>query len=100
MMNATDIVALLANATPDTIVHIDYLAGRPANERAKQEFNQASDWKKSGTSYVGHFVGMKTNKWGELILTLFVHNRGEIGSYRSFNPNLGKVRAIRVVKPN
>jgi len=31
MMNAADIAALLADATPDTIVHIDYLAGRPAN---------------------------------------------------------------------
>ncbi len=95
MLNATDIAALLANATEDTIVHIDYIAGRPAKERAKVEFEQAADWNKPATSYTGHFAGMKLNKWGELVVTLFVHNRGETGQFRAFNPKLGKVLSLR-----
>ena len=100
MMNAADIAALLADATPDTIVHIDYLAGRPANERGKAEFREARDWNKRPTEYTGNFSSLKRNKFGELVLTLFVHNRGATGSFRAFNPNLGEVRAIRVVKPS
>jgi hypothetical protein len=96
MLNAKDIETLLATATEDTIVHIDYIAGRPAKERAKVEFDQASDWNKPATSYTGNFAGMKTNKWGELVLTLFVHNRGETGQFRAFNPRLGKVLSLTV----
>lgn len=100
MFNADALNALLANATSDTIVHLEYLAGRPANSRGKAEFRQAKDWNKAPTEYVGNFASLKKNKWGETVLTLFVHNRGEIGAYRAFNPNLGEIRAIRVVNPS
>lgn len=100
MLNANDIAALLANATEETIVHVEYLAGRPVTERAKREFEEASDWNKPATSYVGNFAGMKTNKWGELVVTIFCHNRGEIGAYRAFNPKVGKVLSLRVVNPS
>lgn len=96
MLNATDIAALLANATENTIVHIDYIAGRPATDRAIKEYAEASDWNKPSTSYTGHFAGMKTNKFGELVVTLFVHNRGEAGKYRAFNPKVGKVLSLRI----
>ena len=98
MLNAKDIEALLTNANADTIVHIDYLAGKPANAKGQKEYNEAKDWNKAPTEYTGNFVGLKRNKFGELVLTLFVHNRGTTGAYRSFNPNLGEVRAIRVVQ--
>lgn|SRR5574338_265663 len=100
MLNAKDIEALLANANADTIVHIDYLAGRPANDRGRKEYAEAKDWNKAPTEYTGNFAGLKRNKFGELVLTLFVHNRGTTGCYRAFNPNLGEVRAIRVVQPS
>jgi len=96
MLNANDIAALLANATEETIVHVEYVAGRPVKERAKREFEEASDWNKPATSYVGNFAGMKTNKWGELVLTLFVHNRGETGQFRAFNPKVGKLLSLKV----
>lgn len=99
MLNAKDIAAALANANENTIVHIEYLAGRPVTERAKREFEEASDWNKPATHYVGNFAGTKTNKYGELVLTLFCHNRGKTGAYRAFNPNLGEVRSVRVVHP-
>jgi hypothetical protein len=98
MLNAKDIEALLANATPDTIIHIDYLAGKPVNAKGKQEFAQARDWNKRPTEYTGNFASLKKNKFGETVLTLFVHNRGTTGCYRAFNPNLGEVRAIKVVQ--
>jgi hypothetical protein len=96
MLNAKDIEALLANATTETIVHVEYRAGRPANERGIKEYIEAKDWNKPSTHYVGHFAGMKTNKWGELVVTIFCHNRGQAGSYRAFNPNLGTVLSLRV----
>lgn len=97
MFNADALEALLRNATEETIVHLEYDAGRPPTSRAKDEFKQAKDWHKSPHEYVGHFAGFKRTKHGELILTLFVHNRGEAGAYRAFNPNLGTIKAIRVV---
>lgn len=100
MLNANDLSAALANATEDTIVHIEYLAGKPVTERAKREFEAASDWNKPATSYVGNFAGMKTNKFGELVLTLFVHNRGETGQFRAFNPKVGKVLSLWVEQPS
>ena len=100
MLNAKDIEALLANANENTIVHIDYLAGRPVNDRGRKEYAEAKDWNKAPTEYTGNFAGLKRNKFGELVLTLFVHNRGTPGCYRAFNPNLGEVRAIRVVQPS
>lgn len=100
MLNANDLLALLSDATPDTIVHIDYSAGRPANERGKREFAAARDWNKRPTEYTGNFASLKRNKFGEVVLTLFVHNRGAVGQYRAFNPNLGEIRAIKVVKPS
>lgn len=96
MLNANDLLAALSTATEQTIVHIEYRAGRPANDRGIKEYAEASDWNKPSTSYVGHFAGMKKNKFGELVLTLFVHNRGTTGQFRAFNPNLGTVLSLKV----
>jgi hypothetical protein len=97
-MNAAQLQAILANATEDTIVHIDYLAGSPKalTAQAVREFNQAADWNKAPTSYVGHFAGFKTTKRGEVVLTLFVANRGDVGQFRTFNPALGTVLSVTV----
>lgn len=92
-----DLFSLLANATPDTIIHLDYVARRPASAIAHEEFEAAQDWGKRPTSYIGNFSSLKRNKKGEIVLTLFVHNRGEIGKYRAFNPTLGTLRHIEVV---
>ncbi len=100
MLNANDILSALSNANENTIVHIEYRAGKPANARGIKEYAEASDWNKPSTSYVGHFAGMKKNKFGELVLTLFVHNRGSSGSYRAFNPNLGTVLSMWVEPTN
>lgn len=99
MLNAKDIEALLANANADTIVHIDYLAGKPVNAKGRKEYAEAKDWNKAPTEYTGNFASLKRNKFGELVLTLFCHNRGKTGAYRAFNPNLGEVRSVRVVHP-
>ncbi len=104
MLNANDLQALLSNATEDTIVHIAYLAGSPKalTAQAIQEFNEASDWNGDrgvpATHYVGNFAGFRTTKKGEVILTLFVHNRGSVGQFRTFNPKLGTVLSV-VVDP-
>lgn len=86
----------LASATPETIVHLDYVAMRPAGDTAKKEFAEARDWDKRPTEYTGHFSSLKVSKKGDLILTLFVHNRGETGAYRAFNLNRGTLRALTV----
>ena len=66
----------------------------PISEIAKEEYRDALDWKKSPTSYVGHFVSLKNNKRGEPVLTIFCHNRGETGKFRAFNPVLGTLRSV------
>ncbi len=91
-----NLATLLANATSDTIVHLTYAAGRPANAQGKREFNEARDWNKHPREFVGHFVSLKPNKRGEQVLTLWVHNRGEAGAFRAFNENLGTVLSATV----
>lgn len=105
MLNANDLQVLLANATEDTIVHLSYRAGSPKalTAQAIKEFNEAADWNArfggegEYTTYIGTFAGFKTTKKGEVILTLFCHNRGETGSFRTFNPKLGTVLSAVVV---
>lgn len=106
MLNANDLQALLANATEDTIVHLSYRSGSPKalTAQAVKEFNEAADWNArfggegEFTTYIGTFAGFRTTKKGEVILTLFVANRGETGAYRTFNPALGSVLSA-VVDP-
>ena len=102
MVNTEELRSILANATEDTIVHLSYRAGRPATTRACAEFEAASDWNEDrgvpATSYIGHFAGIKTTKKGDTVLTLFCHNRGDVGAYRAFNPNLGTILSL-VVDP-
>lgn len=93
MVNLSD---MFWNATPDTIVHLTYAAGRPANAQGKREFAEARDWNKAPREFVGNFVSLKRNKRGEQVLTLFVHNRGAIGAYRAFNESVGTVLAVEV----
>lgn len=85
-----------ANATSDSIVHLTYAAGRPVNAQGKREFAEARDWNKAPREFVGNFVSLKRNKRGEQVLTLFVHNRGEVGAYRTFNPSIGEIKSIVV----
>lgn len=87
----------LATATKETIVHLNYVAMRPAGDTAKEEFADARDWDKRPTEYTGHFSSLKVTKKGDLVLTLWVHNRGETGAYRAFNLNRGTLRALKVV---
>jgi hypothetical protein len=96
MLNANEVKALLANATPDTVVHLEYRAGKPATSKGIEEFEQARDWNKPATAYVGHFGSLKANRWGELVLTVFCHNRGEAGKWRAFNPSLGTILSLKV----
>lgn len=85
-----------ANATTDSIVHLTYAAGRSVNAQGKREFNQARDWNKAPREFVGNFVSLKRNKKGEQVLTLFVHNRGEAGAYRTFNEKVGTILSLSV----
>lgn len=99
-MNAAQLQAALANANEDTIVHLSYVAGRPASEQGKAEFAMARDWNgdrgRPATYYIGHFRGFKTTKKGDVVLTLFCANRADVGNFRTFNPNLGTVLSVAV----
>ena len=85
---------VLANATPETIVHLGYRCGGKLGATAIQDVKAASDWGKHPQAFVGNFVSLKVNKDGEEVLTLFVHNRGETGKYRSFNATRGTVLSL------
>lgn len=81
----------------ETMVHLTYRAGRAASQVAVEEAEQASDWNKPSDHYTGHFESIRRTKKGELLITLFVHNRGENGKFRAFNPSLGTISDIRIV---
>jgi len=83
--------ALFSNASVEDIVHLTYYAGEPPTAVAEAQYQAATDWKKGPHDYVGHFVSYRITKNGDPLLTLWVHNRGETGAYRSFNPRLGKL---------
>ena len=92
-----DLQKLFQSATNETIVHLRYTAGRVARSVAVEEALCAADWGKDPDEYVGHFESLRATKKGELVLTLFVHNRGEAGKYRTFNPNLGTIHDVKIV---
>lgn len=93
-----DLEAMFKNATKETIVHVRYSAGRQATHRAVEEALMAADWEKPSDEYVGHFESLRRTKKGDLVLTLFVHNRGEAGRYRAFNPTLGTLKEVVIVQ--
>jgi hypothetical protein len=98
MTNDELLERLFEGATTDTIVHLTYIPGR-AHDRGDQAADAASDWHKDNRyRYVGNFSSMRHNSRGELVITLFVHNRGDTGCYRAFNPSLGTLKDIHVMK--
>jgi hypothetical protein len=44
-------------------------------------------------------VELSRNRRQELVLTLFVHNRGETGALRKFNPKVGTLLEAKIVSP-
>jgi len=98
-MDAIDLTSLFSSATKDTIVYLRYRAGHPAGSEAIKEFEAAKDWGKGPDEYIGHFVELTRNRRKELVLTLFVHNRGETGALRKFNPSVGRLLEAKILTP-
>ena len=97
-----DLEAMFANATKETLVKVTYEVGREAKPQAIREAMMASDWAEAWggigwEEYIGQFESLKRSKKGDLILTLFVHNRGDTGRFRAFNPSLGKLKEVRIL---
>ena len=89
--------ALFANATKETVVFVRYITGRKATVQAVKEAQEAADWGKTPEEFLGHFESLRRTKKGDLVLTLFVHNRGETGKFRAFNPNLGDLKEVQIL---
>lgn len=98
-MDSIDLTSLFANATKDTIVYLRYRAGNPASPQAVEEVEAAADWGKAPDEYIGNFVELFRNRRREICLVLFVHNRGETGMKRCFNPNVGKLLEAKILTP-
>lgn len=99
-MSKTTIEAIMdatfGDASQEDIVHLVYEAGGEISPAAERDYVQASDWKRNPQEFIGHFVSYRKTKNGDPVLTLWVHNRGLSGRYRSFNPNLGRFHSIYV----
>lgn len=100
MLTAVEVLTKLQGSTRETIVHFAYVAGRPANEEGKRQFAEARDYndtmRKSAIEYTGTFHDARLNKKGEVVITIFCVNRGEVGHFRSFNPELGTFLDVQV----
>jgi len=84
----------------DKILFVAYNAGRPPSPRAIEEAAVAKEAGLNLTHYVGRFESLRVTKRGDLLLTLFVFDRGVQGEgkFRAFNPNLGRLRNVSVIE--
>lgn len=100
MINAKEMAKRLANVPLDSIVFVGYVAGRPVGPQGIKEAAIAIEEGFNLTQYTGQFRGIREARNGDLILTVWVQERGvgSPGAYRAFNPSLGTLRTLEVLE--
>lgn len=107
-MDATTAYELLKDLPLDSVLFVSYIPGRRPHAKAYREGERAV--MQEGISprhFTGTFKGVsKTKRLNEVVFTLWceerdsVHRDGTItnGAYRAFNPSLGRLLTLEVVK--
>ena len=102
-LDQTDLLDALASVPLGSVLFVSYVAGREPTERARVEA--------AGEVPRRYFTGVLHNIWctkkGEWVLTMWTWNRktrqkdGTFveGAYRTFNPSLGKLIVVDVIRP-
>ena len=86
-------------------IRVRYVPGRPPSARAIEEAQIAVDRGLDLHVFMGSFEDIGLNRKGRFFFTLRVLDRNSTvdgeevrGAYRAFNPSLGEVRALRVIR--
>jgi len=82
------------------LLFVGYRAGLEPTAEALEEASFATETLgQNRQHYVGRFSSLFVNRRGEVVLTLFVFDRGRSGEgrYRSFNPAVGTMRTVSVL---
>lgn len=106
-MDATTAYEILKDLPLDSTLFVSYVAGRAPSAQALREGERAMNEGISPRHFTGTFKGVrKTKRTDEVVFTLWceerdsVHRDGTVtnGAYRAFNPSLGRLLTLEVVK--
>jgi hypothetical protein len=101
-------VQLLEGMPEGTTAFVSYVAGCKPTERAIEEARPHTEGppRQPRRYFFGRIHSLFQNRYGEWCLTLFAENRDTIkdgirfkGGYRTFNPRLGKLVVLALVRP-
>ncbi len=104
MINASNMLQALDGVEPGATVFVSYLAGRAPTARAVREARKAEDEGYPKRWFLGTLTTKGVNRRGEAYITVFTETRynddepAAQGHYRSFNPSLGTMLSIEVVR--
>jgi hypothetical protein len=106
-INESEMVELLQDMPEGTTAFVSYVAGRRCTERAIEEARPHTEKPRQPRRYFfGQIHRLFQNRHNEWCLTLFAENRDTIkdgirfrGGYRTFNPNLGKLVVLALIRP-
>jgi len=98
MITALQMVQKMKDVPLNSVVFVGYLAGRPAGPQGIKEASKAREQGINLTHYTGQFRGIRVTRKREVIMTVWVQERGEAGAYRAFNPALGTLRTLEVIQ--
>lgn len=105
-MDATTAYDLLKDLPLDSTVFVSYVPGRAPSAQALREGERAMNEGISPRHFTGTFKGVSKTKRNEVVFTLWVEERDSIardgtktpGAYRAFNPSLGRLLSLEVVR--
>jgi hypothetical protein len=107
ILDTNDMLQTLENVPEGSVLFVSYVAGRPSTERAIAEaVRHTEDPTRPRRYFLGELSSVWQAKNGDWILTMHVWNRdttqkdGSLkeGGYRSFNPNLGQLVLIDLIR--
>ena len=78
-------------------VFVSYEAGRRPSPQAILEARGSRETGICMHHYVGTFTSFRHARNGDPIITVFAFDRGTDGAFRTFNPNLGRLRVFAVL---
>lgn len=102
-MNTVQMIEKLMGVPVGSTVFVSYLAGRRPTEQAKREAQRSIAEGIAPRHFTGRYESVRRTKKGEMVLTLWVEERDSgdpmrRGAYRTFNPSLGTLLTLEVLR--
>ncbi len=103
-MNETEAMTALLKqgAKIGSLLFVSYNAGRKPTDRAQREAARAKSAGIARRHFTGRLTSIAKNEHGEFYFTIYTPERDDETvpsqeAYRSFNPSLGDLHALRVL---